>query len=301
MIDFHRLRPEEKGMYESILFSCPPRGCEYSFANLSLWGQQQAAFFGGCVAFFSHFNGRRVYPYPIGTGDKGAVLEAILTDARERGIPCRLSSLTEADCRELEGWFPGEFAVRPDRDTFDYVYDIEELAQLPGRKFQKKRNHLHRFTAEHPNYQIQPLTPENLPQAQELAEQWFLRRQPEEGVYLSEAIALFRAFRCFTALGLTGIALTEGSQIFAFSIGSPLSRDTFDIHFEKAREDVPGAYTAVNREFARYLRCQFPQLRYLNREDDLGLAGLRRAKLSYQPHHLEEKYFCCRKEDLHDH
>lgn len=303
MIPFHRLSPAEKETYESILFSCPNRGCEYSFANLSLWGQQQVAFRDGCVAFFSHVHGRSVYPYPIGSGDRHALLEAIVADARERGIPCRLTSLTGDDCRELGGWFPGEFAIRPDRDSFDYVYAIDDLADLPGRKFQKKRNHVNRFAEGHPDCQILPLTQGSLSPAQEMVEQWFLRRHQEDpqGDYLLESVALSRAFRNFAALGLEGIALAESGKILAVSIGSALSRDTFDIHFEKAREDVEGAYSAVNRAFAQYLRRKYPGLRYLNREDDLGLEGLRRAKLSYQPHHLEEKFHCCRKEDLHDH
>lgn len=75
------------------------------------------------------------------------------------------------------------------------------------------------------------------------------------------------------------------------TMGSRLGPDTFDIHFEKAREDVDGAYAAVNCEFARHLRAKYPELRYLNREDDLGLEGLRKAKLSYNPHHMVEKFW----------
>ena len=78
MIDFQRMPFSQKEAYEQILFSCPPRGCEYSFTHLYLWGRQETAFLHGCVAFFSHFYGRSVYPYPIGIGDKRAVLEAIL-------------------------------------------------------------------------------------------------------------------------------------------------------------------------------------------------------------------------------
>ena len=80
MIGFHRLTLEQKDAYQEILLSSEPRGCEYSFANLYLWGQQRAAFLHGCMAFFSHFDGRSVYPYPIGSGDRRRVLEAILED-----------------------------------------------------------------------------------------------------------------------------------------------------------------------------------------------------------------------------
>jgi len=83
-------------------------------------------------------------------------------------------------------------------------------------------------------------------------------------------------------------------------MGSRMANDTFDIHFEKAREDVDGAYPTVNCEFARYLRLKYPDVRFLDREDDMGLEGLRRAKLSYNPHHLVGKHWAYRKEDLSD-
>ena len=82
MIDFQRVRPAQMEAYNAILLSSPPRGCEYSFANLYLWGRQQVAFLHGCAAFFSHFNGKTLYPYPIGSGDRRAVLEEIIQDSR---------------------------------------------------------------------------------------------------------------------------------------------------------------------------------------------------------------------------
>ena len=112
-------------------------------------------------------------------------------------------------------------------------------------------------------------------------------------------MAIDRAFRHFAALDMDGLMLKEGGQVLAVTMGSRLSPDTIDVHFEKAREDVDGAYAAINREFARYLREKYPDVQYLNREDDMGLEGLRKAKLSYQPHHLEEKYWACLMEDLH--
>ena len=102
MIEFHRTTLEDKAPYEALLFQSPERGCEYSFANKYLWGRQEMAFLHGCAAFFSHFYGKTVYPYPIGPGDRKAVIERILQDAKERGIPCRITSMTEADRAELE-------------------------------------------------------------------------------------------------------------------------------------------------------------------------------------------------------
>ena len=121
MIPFHRASLADKADYESHLMNSPERGCEYSFANLFCWGRQEIAFIHGCAVLFSHFSGRSIYPFPIGNGDKQAALEAILADSRERGIPCRITGMTEEDLADLERWFPGRFTVRSARDTHDYV------------------------------------------------------------------------------------------------------------------------------------------------------------------------------------
>ena len=301
MIPFQRLALAQKEEYDSILLSCPPRGCEASFANKFLWGCQQVAFFHGCVAYFSHFNGRSVYPYPIGSGDRRAVIEAVIADAKERGIPCRITGMTDADREELEGWFPGRFHFKTSRDEFDYVYAIDDLADLRGRKFQKKRNHFNRFRAEHPDYEVRELNACNMHQALHMVDDWYRTRMKAdpEGDYLLENVAMARAFRNYNGLKLEGIMLLDGGEVLAVTMGSRMGPDTYDIHFEKAREDVDGAYNAVNCEFARYLRLKHPELAFLNREDDMGLEGLRRAKLSYNPHHLLEKHWAYLPEELY--
>ena len=301
MIEFKRLKLSQKDAYDQILLACPGRSCEYSFANMYLWGRQETVFFPDCVGFFSHFHGKSIYPYPMGNGDRKAVLEAVIRDARERGIPCRISSMTKAEAEELEAWFPGSFLIRTDRDGFDYVYAIDDLADLKGRKFQKKRNHLNRFRAEHPEAVCVPLDGEHLGPARDMVDSWFRQRIAEDphGEYLLEQVAISRAFQHFKALEMEGLMLLDGGEVLAVTLGSRLSKDTIDVHFEKAREDVEGAYAVINCEFARYLRDKHPEVKFLNREDDMGLEGLRRAKLSYQPHHFEEKYWACLMEDLH--
>lgn len=302
MINFQRMTLSHKAQYEEILRNVPERSCEYSFVNLCLWGRQQVAFLHGCAVFFSHFFGRSVYPYPIGNGDRYAALLAVLEDARQRGIPCRFTGMNEEDCRELEALFPGKFLFHHDRDSYDYIYDIHALADLAGKKLQKKRNHVNRFCANHPDYRVVPLNSCNIPQCTHMVNEWYqvkMRQNPDRN-FLLENLAMTRAFREFEALGLEGVMLTEQDRVLAVTMGSRLSRETFDVHFEKAREDVDGAYAAVNREFARYLREKYPELLYLNREDDMGIEGLRKAKLSYYPHHMAEKCWAILQEDLYD-
>ena len=99
---------------------------------------------------------------------------------------------------------------------------------------------------------------------------------------------------------MEGLLLRDGERVLALTLGSFLSEDTFDVQFEKARADAQGAYPAINQGFARYLRDKYPHLRYLDREEDMGLEGLRRAKQSYHPHHMAKKCWACLLEDGYD-
>ena len=290
MIDFQRLDINRKAEYDAFLRQSG-RGCEYSFTNLYIWGKQEVAMVGDSMVFFSQFNRTSVYPFPIIRGDAGQVLDTIIADAGQRGIRCRLTSMTDEDRALLESLYPGRFSFHNDRDCYDYVYPIGALADLKGKKLQKKRNHLNRFRLLHPKCQTVVLTPDNLDLACRMAERWFEYRQrldPDADFYL-ERKALKRAFCRFRELELEGLVLLEGDDVIAMTMGSRLSGDTFDVHFEKAREDVDGAYVAINNAFACYLREKYPELRYLNREDDMGIPGLRKAKLSYYPEYLVEK------------
>jgi hypothetical protein len=299
MLDFQSLKPEQKAEYDAILKACEGRGCEYSFANLYLWGRQKAVFHESNLAFFSQFNRKSVYLFPVGKGDLKATLDAIIHDAQVRGIPCRLTGLLQQDQKLLESLYPGRFRFHTDRNAFDYIYNIEELASLAGRKFQKKRNHLNKFRQNHPDCQALPLSKDTLPQVKELLETWYRNRTANDTTadFHMEQAAISRALKNMDMLDMEGLVLVEDGQALAMTLGSPLNETTFDVHFEKAREDVDGAYAAINNAFANYLHEKYPQLQWLNREDDLGLEGLRKAKLSYCPDHMVEKHWACLLED----
>ena len=302
MIEFQRPDPADQAVYNAYLQNSGHRGCEYSFVNLCLWGRQRAAFYEGHLVFFSQFNRKSVYLFPVGSGDKRAVLEALMADARERGIPCRFTGLIREDRELLEELYPGKFRYHYDRDSFDYVYDIHDLADLKGRKFQRKRNHLNRFLASNPDHSLEEITRENLSEVKALVEQWYTLRLAADphADYHMEMAALGKALTCREALGLEGMLLRVAGKAVAMTMGSFLNADTFDIHFEKALDVADGAYAAINNGFAKHLREKYPQLLWLNREDDMGLEGLRKAKLSYNPHHMVEKSWVHLLEDGYD-
>lgn len=301
MIDFQKLDLSRAAEYRAYLTDCGERGCEYSLVNLYIWGRQKVAFIDGFLAFYSQYDRSSVYPFPIGQGDMRPVLDAIFHDAQMRGLECRLVAMTAADCAKLEELYPGKFRFHPDRTFCDYVYGIEKLADLPGRKYQRKRNHVNRFYQAHPDCKIAEIDETMLPAVKAMAEAWYEKRlaADPQGDYHMERTALHRALEHWTELGLTGLVLLEKDKILAMTAGSFLNETTFDVHFEKALDE--GAYAVINQAFARHLREKHPSLQWLNREDDMGIEGLRKAKLSYYPDHLVVKFWANLLEDDDEH
>ena len=289
MIPFRRPELSDREALCDLFLASEYRGCEYSFVNIYIWGQQQFALVEGELVLFSHWDGRSMYVYP-GSSSRGAVIEALEADAAERGIPMRLYGLDRAAVEEIEALFPGKYGFSANRDGFDYLYEIERLAELRGKKLQQKRNHINRFVDLYPDWYVRPITAENLDDCREMAADWYRVHEDPENDYRLEKVAMCRAFHNFDALGMEGLALYADGRIVAMTMGNRLRRDTFDVNFEKAYADIPGAYPLINREFARMIREHWPEVRYLNREEDMGIPGLRKSKLSYHPDVLLEKY-----------
>lgn len=302
MIDFQPFAKVDRSLYEKYFFTESEHGCELSYANLSMWGEHKAAIVHDQLIVFSKYNEKHIYHFPLGTGDKKPALEAILQDAKERGIPCAIFSLNSEDVTLLESLFPEKFEIQYNRDSFDYVYSIEKLAELKGRKYHRKRNHYNRFCKNLPDFYVEPVSESNLPQVKAFINRWYQDRLEEspENDYLNEQTALEKCFTDHKQLGMESLVLYHKDEILAFTMGSRLSPNTFDVHFEKARWDVEGAYTAINCEFAKYIRNKYPEVEFLDREEDMGLEGLRKAKESYFPHHMIEKAFAILKEDIHE-
>ena len=292
MIQFEPITLDKKSSYEKFLFDGKIRGCEYTFTNLYTWGIQKATILHDHLVLFSQFGQSYFYPYPIGTGDKKQVLDALLQDALDRNISYCITGLDLEAKQTLEKLYPNKFYFRYDRKNFDYVYAIDALADLKGRKFHRKRNHLKHFKQLHPNYSIEPIQDSNIQQLREFIAAWYLNKSKlnKDSDFSKEQAALEKALLSYDELDMDGVLLIDNGEILAFTMGSPSSNDTFDVHYEKAFGDMEGAYTAINSEFAKYLREKYSHIEFLNREEDMGIMGLRKAKLSYFPHHLIEKY-----------
>ncbi len=305
MIEFHAPTLADRDWIVRRAAESGERGSEYSFANLLLWApafHQEVAHWNGLLLVrVSAGEGSGCF-WPAGGGDCAAALEAMETDAAERGEPFRLICLAQEHRERLEELCPGQFVFTPHRDSWDYLYDIDKLADLAGRKLHSKRNHCKRFEDAVPGWSFSPMTGADLPECLALDREWDRRSREREGKEEAEDLtlerrALLTAAEHFEALGMEGGVLRDGEgKLLAFTMGDPISEKVFDVHFEKALDDIQGAYAVVNREFARLIREKHPQVRLLNREEDMGIEGLRKAKESYYPDEMTEKHWAIRKE-----
>lgn len=298
MIPFKDITPADKAVITSYTLDSPRRNCDLSFSNLCSWrflyGTQYAVMDGFLLLKF-WAAGELVYMMPIGQGDLRHVLDALMDDAHHEGQPLCLLGICTDMCDELEELMPGQFTFTADRDYADYLYLRTDLATLAGKKLQPKRNHVNKFKRTYPDYQYTPITPDRIGECLDLEAEWCLANncQQHEGTG-NERRALTYALDHFEELGLTGGILHVGGRIAAFTFGMPINRDTFGVHVEKADTSIEGAYAMINYEFANHVP---PQYVYLNREEDLGIEGLRKAKLSYQPAIILQKYSACLKQE----
>ena len=290
MIDFKPIKIEDKELITSYFLACGNRDCNLSFVNLYTWQfltNSCYAVVDNClIVRFTLDEESIVYTMPVGTGDVKGIIGMLKDQAKAEGHVLRIHGVFP----EMEEWFnrefPGRFDYRLDRDYFDYIYLRKELAELKGKNFQPKRNHVNKFKRTY-NYRYTPLTADMIPHCLELEEKWCEQHGcDEEQSLINERKALNSALRHFDELELTGGALWVDDEIVGFTYGAPVNKDTFAVHIEKADSRIDGAYNILNQEFALHIPEKYI---YLNREEDLGLVGLRKAKLSYRPVILLEK------------
>lgn len=224
---------------------------------------------------------RIAYMRPIGNGDFRDALLQLEEDSWQHGHPLLMLGVTPISKDLLEEAFPGEFSYIPERDYFDYIYLREDLATLKGKKFQAKRNHVNKFKKQYA-YEYEPLTAELVPECLEFEAKWYKanRTDDDQEELTDERKSMIFALNHFKELNLLGGAIRIDHKLVAFTFGSPINQDTFGVHVEKADTDYEGAYSIINQEFASRIPEQYV---YVNREEDLGIPGLRKAKLSYNP------------------
>ena len=295
MSEFVKITLEDKNWIDRIVRAADLRYADYCFTNMYVWQDYYslcAKRIGdrlGIRLCSNTADGSAVYSFPVGSGELYPAIEELRSDADTRGSRFVLRGIPKSEIKELKRLYPFlEFSFR--RNESDYVYSAERLASLVGKKLHAKRNHINRFIVEN-DWSYEPISADNLDEVIEMNSEWMEQNFEEKNEsYNNEKKALSRTFANFDALGLEGGLLRSGKKVIAYTIGEKLSSDTYVLHFEKAFSHIRGSYPMINRENVKRILSIHPEIVYINREEDLGLENLRKAKESYYPDFLAEKY-----------
>ena len=277
---FHPLTLLDREAMQAVTLPSGRRNCNYTFANLVGWKflfGTEVCVLGNAVVLRYTFDGRRAYMVCTSEALSLELTEALFDDSNGDLTLIGLEDSQVANFSLFTLHF--SLSVEPVRNQYDYIYRRTDLATLHGRHLDAKRNHIHRFRAEHPDFEYRPLTPELFDECRRLTEIW----QEEKGgsdTINAEKQVMEIIFSNWDALGMIGGSIFVDGRMVAFTYGSAVTTDTFDVCVEKADRHVEGAFTIINQQFAEHLPEQYI---YLNREEDMGIPGLRKAKLSYHP------------------
>ncbi len=290
--DFTPVALADKNTILPLLLANDVCFCDYSFANLFMWGgiyDTRWRIDDGRLWLYNGYDDLMLMP--VGKPVTMAGLVSVSDDLRAAGKSGNFV-LVDRDFVAENPALEELFTVSIDLDNGDYIYSSQKLADLPGNKLQKKRNLIHQFLGSFPDYQCLPLQAGDLGACLELAEKWCRLRTCLELDFSHETSALKKALENFSELELSGLKVCQGSSLQAFSVFSRLNSNMADIHFEKFDPLIKGASQVINWETAKFLSGIY---KYINREQDLGIAGLRRAKQSYEPEYIVSAHFLERK------
>ena len=291
MIDFKDITLEDKEIITSYIFPNDCCNCEFSFSNLISWrflyNTKYAVVDDFLILFYHNQQYGDIYMMPIGKGNADAIVNKLIDDAQSRGNAFKMFAACHFVENQLSDDMKDKFILEPNRDSFDYVYNREDLATLKGNKFQQKRNHVNRFKKTYPNWEYKSATPELIKLCIEKENEWYESNDDYKHQDIgNERQALLFAMTHAEEIGVKGGVLFVDNKVVAFTFGYPINHKTFGVHFEKADINYTGAFTVINQMFANDIPEEFE---YINREEDLGIEGLRKAKLSYNPEFLITK------------
>lgn len=293
-LEFHEPTIEDAEWVVPKLYQSGLQSCEFSFTTIYMWRkyyQNEIA----CCGDYVFIRSGEVEPFyllPVG-GDLYEGIEILRRYEHERGEQLILFGADETLKNQIEQWYPDVFEWQPSANDFDYLYNTEDLAVLSGKKYHGKRNHIASFSSTYAwNYET--INESNRNEVIAMAQEWCRERGgcTDPGLK-NEHCAIRESLKYQQELNLRGGLIRVDDKVVAMTLGSPINRDVFDIHVEKALPEYGGAYTVINREFAaRELQNRY---KLINRENDLGIEGLQRAKKSYYPVRILEKYLATEK------
>ena len=287
---FREPMPEDTAWAAELLTSSGRMGCEYSYTAIYMWRTLYHTRLARCGEYLliSVGEGENLsFLPPVGPSLRTGV-ELLREYTDHVGIPLRLHSVGEEVLRQLLDLYGDALCFTEKRNDFDYLYRTADLAQLPGKAYHGKKNHISAFSRKF-DWQYEPIDDGNTADVIEMAKRWCAEKGTcrDRGIR-TERCAVRELLQDRRRFSVRGGLIRVNGDVAAFTLGSPINEQVFDVHVEKALSAYPGAYAVINREFASRLTAY----EYLNREDDLGIEGLRKAKLSYHPSILLKKYAC---------
>jgi hypothetical protein len=281
--EFNSIKIDDREIIQSYNDRFQPLSCEYSFANIYCWQEPYNNSWGiykGRLVIYDGVNRCSFLPLGKEMTPKELVLFSKDMEKNGMGTDIGVVSLQYIEkYPEIEQFY----TITDERDSAEYLYSVDSLCDLRGAKLHKKRNLIAQFHKKYPDFSVKLMSAELNKEAKILADEIFNGHERFLKGIEDEHTALMKAFYDFDKISLEGLCLMVGDDLAAFSIFTPLNHDTYDIHFEKACIKFKGAAQVINHETAKYLRgkCQ-----YLNKEQDLGVQGLRQAKMSYAPENI---------------
>ena len=264
-------------------------GSECAFTNMFLWRNYFHTYWTIDHDFLLikvKKNGKDFFLQPFGGRDEDLplVIEELRAYHDNKGF--EFHGIYENSLERLRPFAPNASYV-DDRDNWDYVYLREDLANMSGRKYHGQKNHYNAFKKNHPEYKFEPITPNIFAECLTFGEEWCEKKVMDDESIKYEMQAIREAFVNFNKLGLRGGAIRIGGRIRAFNFGRKINDEVAVQHIEKADPEVRGLYTAICKECAEKV---WTDVKYLNREEDMGLPGLRKAKEDLHPALMVEKY-----------
>lgn len=294
IIEFKKLEKKDKPIFDKFYLARYYESAQYTFTNLFMWREMlnlQWAMEDEIIFTITEWKGNIAIWQPIGSKEKMfEAIEKILRHFKNSGKKIFFVGLEKNFVEDLENYPDAEFKIEADRDNFDYVYLAEDLINLSGRKYHGKKNHLNSFRKDFPTAEYLPITAEIIPKCRDELNRWYelhRKENPDDPFICYEQAAIHEIFDNFDEFKLKGGAILLGNKVVAFTFGEKLNSDTAVIHVEKADPEVRGAYTAINHDF---VAAEWSEMTYINREEDMGLEGLRKAKESYRPIKMIEKF-----------
>ena len=296
MLTFRDITIEDKQLFEKYTNDIPYHLCEYCFVDVFIWRMHYDTKIcdmgdGLYISCYDENLGHRLYLCPMmdNKADISKHIKRLMEDAKEREIPFVMISVSEEKRKLIEEQMPGIFAFEENRDNADYLYLKERLSELAGKKLHSKRNFINRFKLNYEGrWEYAPITQESIQDVFAFHMKWCeINGCGSDESFLFETCAISQGLRNFKKLGLSGGILYLDGEIIAYTLGSKSGSDMFIVHIEKADHNIAGSYQMINQQFVQNI---INDVKYINREEDLGIEGLRKAKLSYYPDVLITNY-----------